>query len=496
MAHLDQQPSEIGAETAHGVFWLTAQKWVVRLTGLITIAVLTRVLRPEDFGMVAAASTLLPLLYLLADLGFAAYIVQVPHTTRTMLSTGFWFSITVGFALSGALFAAAPLMALSFGGGAVADVIRALSVAIILTAAASLPVALLRRAMKFRLLAAQGTMSALIAQAVAIAMSLGGLGVWALVGQALAAQFVACLLAWIAARWLPSFAFSLAEFKTMATFGGQVLGVELVATVRAWAEAAIISSVLGMAALGYLNIAQRLVQVVLDLTGSALAPVTQVAFAKIRESPERLRRGYIRALSVTLAVLPPPLTLVAIAGPLIVPILFSDRWAPSHAIAQVLALASILAFVAYLDHGLFYGAGRPGRWFVYAVVVDGLTVAVTAYAVRHGLMAVAWGFLAVTVLATLARWFLVARLVDCAPGAVARPFGFMGAGVTASVLAGWGMLWLTSTWPPVWSVIVTGVVVALVHAGAVRLLAPHVMSDVTSLARRFFQRRRPHTAPL
>ena len=480
-----EEPSDIGGGAARGVLWLTGQKWLVRLSGLVTIAVLTRFLRPEDFGMVAAASTLLPLLYLLADLGFAAYIVQVPATTPVMLSTGFWFSLSAGVLLSGGLVVAAPVMALAFGGGGVADVIRVLSVAITLTAASSIPVAILRRGMRFRLLAAQGAASALVAQVVAIAMALGGLGVWALVGQALSSQVVSCLLAWISARWLPSLTFSRAEFRTMAAFGSQVLGVELVATVRAWAEAAIVSSTLGIAALGYLNVAQRLVQVVLDLTGSAIAPVTQVAFAKIRDSAERLRHAYLRALGVTLAALPPPLTLVAVAGPVIIPLLFSDTWAPSHRVAQVLALASILAFVAFLDHGLFYGAGKPGQWFGYAVAIDALTVAVTGLLAPAGLVPVAFGFLGVTVLATVVRWFLVGRLLDAPAREIARPFGFLLLAVVASGLAGLGVLQLTAGWTPLLSVAAVGLTIMAVHLSAVGLLARPVLAELWQVGQRF-----------
>ena len=80
----------------------------------------------------------------------------------------------------------------------------------------------------------------------------------------------------------------------MARFGSQVLGVEFVAMCRALAETAIISATLGMAALGYLNIAQRIVQIVQDLTGAALLPVSTVAFSRdprLRRAPARRIRA-------------------------------------------------------------------------------------------------------------------------------------------------------------------------------------------------------------
>ena len=311
--------ASISTQTASGVLWMTVQKWAIRVSGLVTIAILTRFLRPEDFGTVAAASTVLPFFYLLSDIGFAAYIVQADRIDRRMLSTSFWFSFLAGLLLAAGLVGAAPLFGLIFRSDEFVPVLQALSLTVVFTSMSSVPMALLRRAMRFRALAVQGTAAAFIAQAVAVAMTLTGFGIWALVGQALASQVVMTGLAWYAARWFPAFTFSRREFSIMARFGSKVLGVEFVAMCRAWGEAAIISATLGMAALGYLNIAQRLVQIVQDLTGAALVPVATVAFAKIRESTDRLRGAYVRALRMTYAAMSPPLTLLAVAAPLIVP---------------------------------------------------------------------------------------------------------------------------------------------------------------------------------
>lgn len=457
---------------------MTVQKWAIRISGLVTVAILTRFLSPEDFGTVAAASTVLPFFYLLADIGFAAYIVQVDHTDRRMLSTGFWFSTLAGLLLAGALILAAPLFGLIFTSDEFVPVLRALSLTVIFTALSSVPLALLRRGMKFRALAMQGTAAAVIAQVVAVAMTLTGLGVWALVGQALASQVVMTILVWSMARWLPAFTFSRNEFTVMARFGSKVLGVEFVAMCRASVEAAIVSATLGMAALGYLNIAQRLVQIVQDLTGSALVPVSMVAFAKIRESPERLRGAYVRALRMTFAAMSPPLILLAVAAPLIIPIVFGDGWNESARVAQILALAGILVVGATLDHGLFYGTGKPGQWFVYAVIIDVLTVVVTAVTAPWGLEAIAFGFFAVASVATVSRWFLVARLLQASPRALAGPFGFLAGAVLLGVAAGWAALELSVGLQPMLRIALIGLAVLLAYALAVRLFAPQVVREL------------------
>jgi O-antigen/teichoic acid export membrane protein len=458
---------------------------MIRITGFVTIAVLTRFLSPEDFGTVAAASTVLPFFYLLADLGFAAYIVQADTPDRRMLSTGFWFSVLAGVVLTVALVLSAPLVGLIFQSEQIVPVMQVLALAVVFTAGAAVPMALLRREMRYRAIAAQASIAAVVAQTVAIVMTLTGWGVWALVGQTLTALMLTAVFAWCTARWRPSFLFSAGEFLIMARFGSKVLAVEFVAMGRAWAEAAIISTTLGLGALGYLNIAQRLVLIVQDLTGAALVPVSTVAFARLRSSAERLRGAYVRALRVTYAALTPILTLVAVVAPLIIPIVFGNGWEQSAQVAQILALAGLMVVGATLDHGLFYGLGKPGQWFVYALVIDVCTVIATAITAQWGLVAVAFGFLLVAVIATVSRWFLVAKLLRVSPWMPAQPFGFLAVSAFAAGGAGWAVLQLTASLPPILRITLVGLTVLGVHLVVVRLLARQVVNDLATYLPRF-----------
>lgn len=488
----------VGSRTASGVIWVTVQKWAIRIAGFVTIAILTRLLSPADFGVVAAASTVLPFFYLLADLGFAAYIVQAKDVGQRMLSTGFWYSLVAGVVLCGIMVAIAPVLGFAFQADDVVPVIRALSVWVVITAIASVPTALLRRRMSFATIARQGVIAAVVGQATAIAMAFAGGGVWALVGQSLASAVVGAVLAWIAAKWRPSLAFSRSEFTQMVTFGGKVLGVEFVAMLRAWAEAAIITNTLGIAALGYMNIAQRLVQIAQDLAGGALVPVTTVAFAKVRESSERLKNAYDRSLRATYALLSLPLLFIAVTAPLLLPILFGPGWGESYPVAQILALAATLTVGASLDHGLFYGLGRPGLWFVYAIIVDTVTVATTAVVAHWGLSAIALGFLGVALAATLARWYLVPIMLKGSFRIQARQFAMLLALVAITGGTGWLVAGATEQLNPFVSVLIVGSSMTVVHLVGVRLFARPIYAEVGQfLGRSSFVarlRRRPGTA--
>jgi len=319
-------------------------------------------------------------------------------------------------------------------------------------------------------------------------MALTGFGVWALVAQTLSFQIVATALAFGASRWAPSLIFSWTAFREMVRFGVKVIGTDAVSMGRVWLENVIVAAVLGVAGLGYLSIAQRLVQIAHDLTTSALVPVSLVVFSRIRESVDRVRAGYIRAQSASYALVTPAMLLIVVAAPWLVPLLFGDQWGVSILPAQIYAVAGILT-MSGLDQGLFFGLGRPGAWFVYILIVDVVTVLVTIALAPIGLKAIALGFLGVAFLATAARWFLVGHRLHAPWWWVAAPLARVcvptvcAAGV-AIVVAG-----LLQNLPAFIVVSSVGVAILAVYVPIARLMLPDTWTEVLQLAKAVLRRR-------
>jgi O-antigen/teichoic acid export membrane protein len=473
---LSSQPGGgLGSQVASGMLWTTAQKWVTRLAGLGTLAILTRLISPDEFGVVAAAMATIPFVYLMSD-AFSTFLVQSERVDQELLDTSFWFSLAASLMLMGTAMLAAPFVSALTGISELTPVLRLLSFSLLLSGLAAVPTAILRRRMAFRSLAMRDTAAAVIAQFVAVGLALSDFGAWALVWQQLVMQGVAMLLAWKAARWIPGFRFSPGLARSMGAFGSRVSAADVLQAAKEWAEVAIVASALGPTALGYLSVARRFVWVVTELTTSALRPISVVAFSRIRESPDRLQSGYLRALSLSYTVVGPLLTMVVVTAPMLVPLLFGDQWETSVPLTQILAAAAILALGATLDQGLLFGMGQPGLWLRYVVVAHVLAVGVAAVAVQGGLILVAWGLLAVALVATVGRWFIVGRLIACPVKTVSRPMFHMMATTTLSGGLGFlGLAVLPSGWPVLVQLAVIGVVVVVSSLAIVRIFQRDIL---------------------
>lgn len=495
---LDASGDGYSVRATGGVLWMTAQKWFSRILGLLTIVILTRLLDPTAFGLVAVAMSVVPFVYLLADLGFSTYLVQADNPGRTDYATAFWYSAAAGAALAVGLGAIGiPLESLLAAPG-VAGIMWGLAPAVLFTALGAVPMALLRRQLRFRALAVQSFGAGVAGQIAAIVLALLGFGVWALVVQTVLTQLVTTIMVWAAARWLPTLDFSWAEFRRMFRYGLNVVAVEVVALTRVWAENAIIVATLGLTGLGYLSIAQKLIQTAQDLTATAVTPVSTVVFAQIRADVSRLEAAYGRAQSLIYAIVIPVMVFIVAGAPEIISLLFGSQWGQSVSPAQALAVAGILTVGASLDNGLFYGLGRPGAWLIYAVVIDALTVATTWVLAPFGLGAVALGFVGVALVATVVRWPLVAHRLRTRWWVLAVPFlQALGMGLVVGA-AGSAVAALTRGLPGVVGLVCVGLTIAVVWVGAVRLFLPRTTAELRRLAGKAFSRvfgRRSKAAP-
>src|SRR5690606_30763399 len=136
----------------------------------------------------------------------------------------------------------------------------------------------------------------------------------------------------------------------------------------------------------------------------AVAPVSMVVFARIREASDRLLSAYLRAQLLAHTLVAPMMLVLAIGSAAIFPIFFGEQWAMSIGPGQVLAIAGIFT-MSGIDQGLMLGAGRPGQWLLWVLLVDGATVLTTWLTAPYGLTAVALGFLGVAIGGTTVRWF-------------------------------------------------------------------------------------------
>jgi O-antigen/teichoic acid export membrane protein len=345
-------------QATRSIGWIVLERWSSRLLSLVVIAVLTRLVSPEDFGLVAMATVVTAFLQVFVDSGFVTVLVQKKELGPKDTSTAFWTSVVISLVLYAGLFFSAPLLALAFGEPDLALVLQVIGLGLPISSLSRVPAALLERSFGFRSLSVRNLIGALCGAAAAVPVALVGGGVWALVAQALVTSVASLVVLWRATSWRPRLEYSFASLKSMWTMGTRIMGIGLLDALQQNIDKFLIGAFFSAQDLGYYFLAQRIGTILIDLVTTVMSRVTLTTFSKVQDDIPRLNRIFLQMTFASAAIGVPMFGLVAVLATQIIPFAFGPGWEATVPLVWVMACGWAFGAVMYFDKSLFFSIGR------------------------------------------------------------------------------------------------------------------------------------------
>ena len=397
---------------AKGVVWSVIQKWGRAAVSIVTFVILSRLLAPEAFGLVALASAFTVFIELFLDQGFGAAIVQRVELEPEHLDTAFWINILTGILLTVGLIAVSGFVAAIFEEPRLAAVLRWLSISFVLSALSSTQISILQRKLAFKNLAARSLVATVVGGTVGIGMAFAGFGVWSLVGQALVTNLAGAIVLWRASDWRPGFNVSMKHYKELFNFGVSIVGNHALTVMIRRSDDLLIGYFLGPTMLGFYTIGYHLLVVIIRLVTEVTNSVAFPTFSRIQHQPERLQRAFYKVTRYTSLFAFPVFIGLATLAPELVPAIFGEKWAPSIPVMQVLSMIGILQSVLFFNGSVIKASGKPS-WQLGIMLLNAIfSVIGFLVAVRWGIVAVAASFVIVGYLLAPVSYIAVRRLIQ------------------------------------------------------------------------------------
>jgi PST family polysaccharide transporter len=397
---VEAERGPISRSAVQGAAWTALQLWGFNAGSFIVFVVLGRLLRPADFGVVAAALTATMLLRYVVDAGFTRHLVQRQELPLIYADTAFWTAVTFAACFTVLTFFLAPYFALLFGMPRLTDVIRALTPLFLLTALDVTQSGLLDRQMAFRLQAIRRLLATLVSGIVAISLAFAGAGVWALVAQQLVMEAVTVVMLWRLTTWRPQFRVSRDCLRELLPFGVRMTGIRVTDFATTNGDNLFVGTFFGAAALGYYSVAYRMFSVVNDVLVMMINRVALTTFSRLQDDEARLNNAFYRASRMASVLTLPACAGLALVSHELIETLFGPRWLASVPMLQLLTVAAF-AF-GQLTLCSSYVVARGGirnefRWTMFLAVVQvgafaiAAQISVRAVAASVGIvLAVAW----------------------------------------------------------------------------------------------------------
>lgn len=427
--------SGLRATAARGVVWSMLGAWGAKATQTAILVLLARLLIPEDFGVVALATVFTALLAFVRDQGFAQAIIQRRDLQAEHLDTSFWTAVVIGLTFTALMQVAAGPLAGVFDSPQLEGALRWLSLNFTIGGLRSTPAALLRRELRFKALAARNLGATAAGGVVAVTVAALGGGVWALVAQALVDITVSTIAVWWAVRWRPTLRFSGRHFKELFGFSSNVLGINLSNFAHQYSDDALIGAVLGPVRLGIYTVAYRLVRLIGELFAQAIGAVTLPTFSRLQDDDDRLRRATSLSLRAIAAASIPAFVGLVLTAPELTSLLFGARWSESVPVMQILAFGAIAQPITAMQSDVMLAAGKQRAALTLNMCNAIASVIGFAFAVRHGLLAVATAFSIRAFLMVPFGIYLTGRTVKTDARTYLRPYAIPALAAVALAVA-------------------------------------------------------------
>jgi PST family polysaccharide transporter len=343
-----------------------------QLLSLVVLAILYRLLRPEDYGLLGMALPAAILPRMAATLGLSAAVIQPQELSHGQRTSLFWLMQLAGAAAALVTAAIGPLLAAAYGQPTLSVLCAALAGSTLLASAGQTHQSLLERRLAMRPLA-WARLAALAAGGVAgIAGAWRDWGVWALVLQQAAELGALTLLAWLLEPWRPAWPTRGQRLGTLAAFSGYYTASALLFWIAQNLDKLLFPWLLGDAArlaIGLYSQAMGLVLKIVYVVTAPLAGVMLPALSRAaaqRELYADLTASFLRMASIALFPAGVGLFLVA---PEVMLLLGGPPWKEGGPILAALAPILLVQGLLNLSGNVFASAGQGRRLLAAAALM-------------------------------------------------------------------------------------------------------------------------------
>lgn len=390
----------LGAKGGRGALYGIAGQFGKLGLNLISLAVLSRLLLPEEYGVVAMVTAVVGIAELVRDMGLSTAAIRADSLSAEEKSNLWWLNTGLGALCMLAVMASAPLLGMFYGRSDVVGVALVLSVTFLIGGMTTQYVVQLARDLRFGVQAVINIVSLAVGVAVAIVMALIGAGYWALVANQLISGVLGLVLMVWAVRWLPGRYRRDVPMRQFFGIGLPVFGANVLTYVGSNLDAMLVGRFFGAGNLGYYNRGMMLVRMPLNQLRNPLSTVALATLSKVRDDgPTYLR--YVSKAQIT--VMYPIVflgTLVAAGAEDGVRVVLGEQWVPIAILVTFFALGDAVNTLPSSGSWIYTADGKTLALMKYTIFSSVLRIVLFVVMIPFGLTAVA----SVYLIAALINW--------------------------------------------------------------------------------------------
>ncbi|WP_083882920.1 lipopolysaccharide biosynthesis protein [Brevibacterium senegalense] len=358
---------------------------------VLSVVVLSRLLGPDEFGLIAMVTVAVALGELVLDFGLTAAALRAPKISHAQSSNLFWVNTALGTALGAAMFLLAPLLAQIYNEPRIVPIAQVVALSLLFNGVQAQVQVQLARSQRFTAIVVTDLAAQTIAFLLAVVAAVIGLGYWALVIQVVTNALVIAVSRIVIAKWKPSLPRRGVGSRHLLRSGVHYALAQLLTFGSSNIDSLLIGARWGANTLGYYNRAMQLLTVPLS---RLLTPLTNVAVPTMTKMNADASQTVVNRrfqLLQVLVSLPVGAIFAIAAGSAntLIPMILGDQWTPAVPLFQLLAAGGGLRALSHVTYWLFLMLAPSQSFLASSIVTKGLTMFLVLLGSFHSVEAVA-----------------------------------------------------------------------------------------------------------
>ncbi|WP_049630512.1 lipopolysaccharide biosynthesis protein [Cellvibrio sp. pealriver] len=371
--------------------WMSAAASGNSVISFVIFIILSRLLAPEDIGLVAFALIVVELGKILVNAGLPQAIVRHPEWDEHYAATCFYLNLLLAALVTAMVFfIAAPVIAYYYDTRAEL-LVQVLCIIFLLEGVKAVHEGKLKREFNFRAIAFRTVISSLLAGCLGVFLAFQGYGVWALVAQQLLSHALITLLTIINARWMPDWHFSFVYARAQLGFSTPLALAQMIGNLANAVYDILIGVILGSAALGFFRVGGRALFILQEIVIKPFEQTLMPALARLN-ARDAQAEATLRVIRVSAYFTFPIFFGAAALGPEFIELAFTAKWAQSGQIMTFLALGIAPMVIGYQVNAALATSGHSKRVMQVTSINFVLNCILGVLLVPYGVVIAAAGF--------------------------------------------------------------------------------------------------------
>lgn len=311
---------------AKSYFWGAIDVLAGQFSQLIMLVVLSRLLEPYDFGLMAIVLMMMAFASTLIDGGLASALIQKGETTKNEESAVFYINILTAGLLFFVFWFSAPKISLFFNMPELDLLIKISSLSLVIDSIGIIHYTLLKKHLAFRRLSLTTAVSSVSSMLVAIAVAVVYQSVWCLVIQLLLNKVVRVILYWHLNNWTPNFRCNFRIAKGLYAFGVKIMLINLAAIIFNSIYTIVIGRIFPPETLGLYSRANSVQQMPTKNLAAVINRVSFSEMSKLRAIGGDFVSYYKKMIFFTASLVYPFSAILFLLSELIILLVLGEKW--------------------------------------------------------------------------------------------------------------------------------------------------------------------------